>query len=502
MPLTGGTITGALTVSGNVSIADKIIHTGDTNTAIRFPAADTVTVETNGSERLRVNSSGDVGIGTTSPNGKFTTVGTYATVTHSLAANDAISISSIGVNSSNFNAFTIGQGNSLNNSAVMRFKYNGAGSTSNYAGFGFYANDDILNIRADGNVGIGTSSPSQKLTVVNGYGIFEGIKVGQNGTDIDSTFLGASSLLALKINGSEKMRIISSGNVGIGVTAPVGKLQVAGDILPSADNTGVIGNTNYTWSDGQFTNLSVNSTLNVRAAIDLADADVLRFGSSDDFKMYYDGSANEMEFEMEAACNQIRVHDDGTTRFTLGRSTGDFSASGSVYCRSATITKNDTFGPGINIVFSGSTTTGMMIRNNTGVTKSAIDFTYSDAAQPARGSIVVSSTSVAYNTTSDYRAKENVVPMMGAIDRVSLLKPVRFSFIGDDRVVDGFLAHEAQEVVSEAVTGSKDAVDYEGNPEYQGIDQSKLVPLLTAALQEAVAKIESLEQRILTLENK
>jgi hypothetical protein len=114
---------------------------------------------------MYINTAGNVGIGTTSPNGKFTTVGTYATVTHSLAANSAISISSMGVDGDNFNAFSIGQANSQNNSAVMRFKYNGAGSTSNYAGFGFYANDDILNIKADGKVGIGTTSPSSKLTV-------------------------------------------------------------------------------------------------------------------------------------------------------------------------------------------------------------------------------------------------------------------------------------------------------------------------------------------------
>jgi hypothetical protein len=66
--------------------------------------------------------------------------------------------------------------------------------------------------------------------------------------------------------------------------------------------------------------------------------------------------------------------------------------------------------------------------------------------------------------------------------------------------VDGFFAHEVSPVVPESITGSKDAVDEEGKPDYQGIDQSKLVPLLTAALQEAVAKIEALEARVQTLE--
>jgi len=82
------------------------------------------------------------------------------------------------------------------------------------------------------------------------------------------------------------------------------------------------------------------------------------------------------------------------------------------------------------------------------------------------------------------------------------LKPKRFNFIADaDTTVDGFLAHEVQTVVPEAITGTKDAVDEDGNPEYQGIDQSKLVPILTKALQEAVTKIEELETRIQTLEN-
>jgi hypothetical protein len=111
-------------------------------------------------------------------------------------------------------------------------------------------------------------------------------------------------------------------------------------------------------------------------------------------------------------------------------------------------------------------------------------------------------TAVAYETTSDYRLKENVVTLSNGIDRLQQLKPYRFNFIDDgpDRVVDGFIAHEVQEVVHEAVGGTKDAVDADGNPVYQGIDQSKLVPLLTAALQEAIAKIETLEAKVAALE--
>jgi hypothetical protein len=118
------------------------------------------------------------------------------------------------------------------------------------------------------------------------------------------------------------------------------------------------------------------------------------------------------------------------------------------------------------------------------------------------GLIYHSGSSMIYGTSSDYRLKENVVPLEGASERVKLLPVKRFNFIDDpSRTVDGFLAHELQEHLPEAVAGEKDGLDENGNPFYQAVDQSKLTPLLTAALQEALAKIEELEQRIENLEN-
>ncbi len=117
------------------------------------------------------------------------------------------------------------------------------------------------------------------------------------------------------------------------------------------------------------------------------------------------------------------------------------------------------------------------------------------------GSISVTTTNTAYNTSSDYRLKENIAPIGDSISRLLQLKPSRFNFIADpDTVVDGFIAHEAAEAVPECVTGTKDEVDEDGNPVYQGIDQSKLVPLLTAALQEAIQQIEALTARVDALE--
>jgi len=117
------------------------------------------------------------------------------------------------------------------------------------------------------------------------------------------------------------------------------------------------------------------------------------------------------------------------------------------------------------------------------------------------GAIILNLASTQYLTSSDYRLKENVAPMSDSIDRLKQLKPSTWSWTQDGSHGEGFLAHEAQTVVPEAVHGTKDAVDNEGNPVYQGIDQAKLVPLLTAALQEAITKIEDLETRIQALES-
>lgn len=196
---------------------------------------------------------------------------------------------------------------------------------------------------------------------------------------------------------------------------------------------------------------------------------------------------------------QLQGHQGGELTTNLGGNNWAlrWGVGGNVYINnSLSINKTSQYGEAVNLTYSGSNSSAMLIRNNTGATATAISFFYSSAPQGARGSITVSSTSTAYNTSSDYRLKENVVPMTGSLDRVDQLKPSRFNFIGDDKVVDGFLAHEAQEIVPEAVTGVKDGLDDEGNPEYQGIDQAKLVPLLVGAIQELKAEVEALKQQL------
>ena len=164
------------------------------------------------------------------------------------------------------------------------------------------------------------------------------------------------------------------------------------------------------------------------------------------------------------------------------------------------------------------------INFGTSITGTSYPVVFYNNSGSEAGSITYTTTSTSYNTSSDYRLKTDAQPMTGASARVQALKPVNFEWIADGTRVDGFLAHEAQAVVPEAVTGTKDAMrdeeyevtpavlDADGNettpavmgtrsvPDMQGIDQSKMVPLLTAALREALTKIDTMETRLAALE--
>jgi hypothetical protein len=108
-----------------------------------------------------------------------------------------------------------------------------------------------------------------------------------------------------------------------------------------------------------------------------------------------------------------------------------------------------------------------------------------------RGSITSNGSVTLYNTTSDYRLKENVLPMAGALDKVAALKPVTYDWIESKAKGQGFIAHELQAVIPDAVVGVKDAVDSEGNPKYQQIDTSVLVATLVSAIQELKAEFDA-----------
>jgi len=183
-----------------------------------------------------------------------------------------------------------------------------------------------------------------------------------------------------------------------------------------------------------------------------------------------------------------------------GTELGRIDSSGNLLV--GTTTANFNFSSGWNILInSGASYTNTAHANGTSSGAGYSNFVYNSGII---GSISQNgTTAVAYNTTSDYRLKENVTPLTGALARVTALKPCTYTWkAAPDETGEGFIAHELAEVCPHAVTGTKDAVDVDGNPQYQGIDTSFLVATLTAAIQEQQAIITALTARVTALENK
>lgn len=255
--------------------------------------------------------------------------------------------------------------------------------------------------------------------------------------------------------------------------------------------------------------VTFNGLVNFRGNVDLADNDILRFGSGDDCEMFVNGS--HMYMDLNSGIGNFYIRDGTTIRYTFNdngnfTATGNVTGDGGLYSGGGIFSPGTASTPGLN-----NSNTGFHVNSNptihcsrNGGTVAHFNRNNSNGTLVncrrggnSVGTISVTSSATSYNTSSDYRLKENIVPMTGAIDRVKALNPCRFNFIVEPGVtVDGFLAHEAQTVVPECVTGEKDAIDENGYPEYQGIDQSKIVPLLTKALQEALTEIDALKARL------
>jgi hypothetical protein len=426
---------------------------------------------------MYISPSGNVGIGTTAPNEKLHVYGT-----------------SVGVN--------------IDGTTAARTYYNRSGdyiwSTGLRSGdTKFYIYDERsasrMVIDDSGNVGIGSTSPGNKLVVdyttngANGivsrnlstggsaYAFVGAFNNSGNGIDLRSypstnlafpstSFVSSGSgqtggmiitqaggnPISLWTNGSEKMRVTSGGNIGIGTSTPSTNLEVKGtDSLVSPTirvnhDTGIVA-------------MSMDLICDVFSAAGIIDVGannntIFRRGSSDSMLIDGDGYIGINTSSPNARVH-VRETIEGQRAMTIQ------------------VNENPLFGAGL-----------INFENNAGSNV---------------GSINYDGSSTSYNTSSDYRLKENVVKIDGALDRLKLLKPVNFNFINrPDIIVDGFIAHEVQEVIPAAVVGVKDELDKDGKPKYQGIDHSKIVPLLTAALQEAIDKITQLEERINKLENK
>jgi hypothetical protein len=151
------------------------------------------------------------------------------------------------------------------------------------------------------------------------------------------------------------------------------------------------------------------------------------------------------------------------------------------------------------LVFNGATHIGLAVKNSDSATGQVFIGFYNSAGTNIGAITQNATTTVNYATSSDYRLKEDVQPMQGALARVALLKPVTYKWKSDGSDGEGFIAHELAEVCPDAVVGEKDAVYEDGTPRYQGIDTSFLVATLTAAIQELKAELDSVKTELATL---
>lgn len=261
--------------------------------------------------------------------------------------------------------------------------------------------------------------------------------------------------------------LTTTGNVGIGTTSPSVELEIAS----SAPQM-------------RITDTDTNAVFQINASsttggVEL-QADATNVGSNP--FMAFDVGGSE----------KVRILDNN--KLLVGKTVTTEYESGCIFHTGASVNAVISADNDALIVWADNGTA------NTGGTKGHVLFKRGTNSVLV-GSITSTTTATAYSTSSDYRLKENAVDMTGSISRVKSLEPKRFNFIADttNTLVDGFMAHEVQTVVPEAITGTHNEVDADGNPVYQGIDQSKLVPLLTGALQEAIAKIEALETEMTAL---
>ena len=327
--------------------------------------------------------------------------------------------------------------------------------------------DPLFVDAANNSVGVGTSSPSgnfqvaaanPRVRITNTSGTQQDLLLG---ADSGVVWLGNedNGPLYFVTNSTERMRITNIGDVGIGTSSPVAKNHIRG--------SGTSGQVAASWILENFSSGT--------AGMDITGA----AGASRWRYLYGGGPGTGTNTLTEAMC----ILTEG-------------ASAGSLLVNTTTATGTSKF-----VVASNTDTANPMsvVNTKTGAGGEYAIIFY--RAGNIVGSVQTTLSGTSYVTSSDYRLKENVVPLADAADRLAQIPVHRFNFIADpDTTVDGFLAHEVQAFVPECVTGQKDEVDDEGNPKYQGIDQSKLVPLLTAALQEALQKIDALETRISALE--
>ena len=327
-----------------------------------------------------------------------------------------------------------------------------------------------MTLDASGNLLVGTTSPSitGRISVAgNYYGLGEvasydssrqliRMRMDSSVARLEATFFsgagGGYVPLAFSTSDTERMRIDSAGNLGLGETNP-------NEAMVIKRGAGVAAVTAYrgngTTSTGEF---------------------FVGHGS-DAIAYVYNRSNQPLVF---ATNNTERMRIDSSGAVLMGKTVTDDSTTGFAY-RSA------------GYISVARNNDSPCYFNRTGTDGAVVQIANDSSTV---GTISVSGSTTSYNTSSDYRLKENIAPMTGALARVSALKPVTYKWKVDGSDGEGFIAHELQEIVPDCVTGGKDAVDAKGNPQYQGIDTSFLVATLTAAIQELKAEVDALKLQI------
>ena len=268
-------------------------------------------------------------------------------------------------------------------------------------------------------------------------------------------FFPAADTIAFAEGGAEVARFDSSGNLGIGTTTPTRKLTIAG--------TGAFSST-------AAPSIRLDDTASSRLAL-------IDFDSSQNLNVWAGTDTGAIRFLTNTGA--------GTERARIG-SSGQFFVG---------TTSNPGGGTSV-AAFSGEDVLNV---NNTAAGTGSVTSVYFKRNATTVGSITVTGSATAYVTSSDYRLKENIAPMTGALANVALLKPVTYKWKVDGSDGQGFIAHELNEVVPDCVSGEKDAVDADGNPVHQGIDTSFLVATLTAAIQELHALVKTQDSTITAL---
>ena len=344
-----------------------------------------------------------------------------------------------------------------------------------------------MRIDSSGNVGIGTQSPN-KLSFLETQLAVEGS--GDSGVHI----------VGNRASGGLGLGYLTFINNGSSVTSFNKRIAA---IVSSTDSNAESGNLQFSTANSSGTlseAMRIDSSGNVGIGTQTINATYLP-------KLQVQGTSNDgtegvlissylptltfQDISGGATIGQIQQDGTGLVFKNNGSERMRITSEGDVFFGCISSPSNTVFGAGIQVHPSG----GRYIETSINQTGTATQIQFVNPNGNV-GTIQTTGSSTSYNTSSDYRLKENVVEMTGALDRVDALKPSRFNFIADpETTVDGFLAHEVAEVIPEAISGEKDAVDEEGNPIYQGIDQSKIVPLLVGAIKELRAEIELLKAK-------